>query len=91
MKSLEKHSIMGLKALRLNSALIITVTPTFEALVAPLEWCLYLLGTVVVPLHSVLAQFFEPSIVFIYSCPVEIPFWQREMYRKATNDEFSIL
>jgi len=38
-RSLEKHSIMGLTGIRLNSALKFTVTATSEGLFAPLEGC----------------------------------------------------
>jgi len=62
--------------LRLNSALIFTVSATSEGLFAPLEGCLCLLGAIVIVLHSFLAQYSEPSLVFIISFPVEIPLWQ---------------
>jgi len=62
--------------LRLNSALIFTVTATSEGPFAPLEGCLCLLGAIIVVLHSFLAQYFEPSTVYIFSFPVEIPLWQ---------------
>jgi len=62
--------------LRLNSALIFTVTATSEGLFAPLEGCLCLLGAIIIMLHSFLAQYFEPLIVYIFSFPVEIPLWQ---------------
>jgi hypothetical protein len=62
--------------LRLNSALIFTVTVTSEGLFAPLEGCLCLLGTIIIVLHSFLALYFEPSIVYIFSFAVEITLWQ---------------
>ena len=47
-----------------------------EGLFAPLEGCLYLLCAIIIVLHSFLAQYFDPSIVYIFSFPVEIPLWQ---------------
>jgi hypothetical protein len=61
--------------LRLNSALIFTVTATTEGLFAMLEGFLCLLGMIIIVLHSFLAQYFEPSIVYIFRFPVEIPLW----------------
>jgi hypothetical protein len=43
---------------------------------SPLEGCLSLLGAIIIVLHSFLAQYFKPSIVYIFSLPVEIPLWQ---------------
>jgi len=63
--------------LRLNSALIFTVTATSEGLFAPLEGCLCLLGGIIIILHLVLAPYFELLIVYIFSFLVEIPHWQR--------------
>jgi len=77
--------------LRFNSALIFTVTATSEGLFAPLEGCLRLLGTVIMVLHSVLAQYFEPLIVYILCFPAEIPLWQSYKHSKANSDVFSIL
>jgi hypothetical protein len=74
-RCLEKHSIMGSTAIRLNSALIFTVTATSECLFAPLEECVCHLGPNIIVLQSFLAQYFEPSIVYIFSFPVEIPLW----------------
>ena len=48
--------------LRLNSALIFTVTATSEDLFAPVEGCLCLLGAIIIILHSVLAQYIEPLL-----------------------------
>jgi len=62
--------------LRLNSALIFTVTATSDGLFAPLEGCLCLLGAILIVLHSFFAQYFEPSSVYIFSFPVEVPLWQ---------------
>ena len=62
--------------LRLNSALIFTVTATSEGLFAPLEGCVCVLGAIIIVLHSFLAQYFEPSIVYIFSFPVAIALWQ---------------
>jgi len=58
--------------LRLNSALIFTITTTSKGQLALLEGCLFLLGTIVIVLHSFLAQYFEPLIVYIFSFLVEI-------------------
>jgi len=77
--------------LRLNSALIFAVTATSEGLFAPLEGCLCQLGAIIIELHSFLAQYFEPPIVYFFSFPVEIPIWQCLTNRKANNDVFSIL
>jgi hypothetical protein len=60
----------------LNRALIFTVTATSEGLFAPLEGRLCHLGAIIIVLHSFLAQYFEQSIVYIFSFPVEIPVWQ---------------
>ena len=60
----------------LNAALILTVTAMSEGLFAPLEGCICLLGAIFIVLHTFLAQYFEPSIVYIFSFQVEIPFWQ---------------
>jgi len=62
--------------LRLNSALLFTVTATSEGLLSPLEACFSLLGTIIIVLHSFFTQSFEPSIVYIFSIPVEIALWQ---------------
>ena len=59
----------------LNSALIFTVTATSEGLFAPLEQCLCLLGVIIIVLHLFLEKCFEPSIVYIFCFPVEIPLW----------------
>jgi len=58
---------------------------------APLEGCLYILAAVILVLHSFLAHYFEPSIVCIFSFPVDIPLWQSGKHPKATNDVFYIL
>jgi len=75
-RSLENHSILGLTAIRLNSALISAVTATSEGLSAPLEGCLCLVCTMIIVLHLFLAQYFEPLILYIFSFLVEIPLWQ---------------
>jgi hypothetical protein len=62
--------------LRLSSALLFTVTATCEGLFSPLEECFIHLGTIIIVLHSFLAQFLEPSIVYIFYVPVEILLWQ---------------
>jgi len=62
--------------LRLNSASIFTVTARSGGLFAPLEGCLCLLGVTIIVFHSFLPQYFEPSIVYIFSFPVEILLWQ---------------
>jgi hypothetical protein len=61
---------------RLNSALTFTFTVTSEGLFAPLELCVCLLGATIIVLHSFLAQYFDPSMVYIPSFPVEIPLCQ---------------
>jgi len=62
--------------LRLNSALIFTVTAMSEDLFEPLEGSLYLLGAIMIVLHLFLAQYFEPLIGYIFSFPMEILLWQ---------------
>ena len=62
-----------------------------KGLFAPLEGCLCHLGTIIIVLHSFLAQYFKLSIVYVFSFPVEIPLWQSKKHRKANNDVFSIL
>jgi hypothetical protein len=62
-----------------------------EGLFAPLEGCLCHLDAIIIVLHSSFAQYFEPSIVYIFSFQVEIPLWQSYKHRKANNDVFSIL
>jgi len=62
--------------LKLNSELIFTVTATSEGLFALLDGCLCLLGVIIIVWHSFLAQYFEPSIVHIFSFLVENPLWQ---------------
>ena len=47
-----------------------------EGLFAPLEGCSCHLGAMIIESHSLLAQYFEPSIVYIFRFPVEIPLWQ---------------
>ena len=42
-------------------------------LYAPLEGSLCLLGAILIVLHLFLAQYSKPSIVYIFSFPVEIP------------------
>jgi hypothetical protein len=91
MRSIEKHSILGLTGIRLNSALIFTVTATSEGLFAPVEWCLCLLGAFIIGLHSFLAQYIEPSIVYIFSFSVENLLWQRQKHCKSNNEVFSVL
>jgi len=58
---------------------------------APLEGCLCLLGQIIIVLRLFFAQYFEPSIVYIFSFLVEITLWQSEKHRSAKNDVFSIL
>jgi hypothetical protein len=62
-----------------------------EGLFAPLEGCLRHHGAIIIVLHSFLAQYSEPLILYIFSFPVEIPIWQSEKHRNANNDVFSIL
>jgi hypothetical protein len=62
--------------LRLHSALLFTVTVTSEGIFAPLERFLCLLGGFIIILHSFLAQYIEPLIVYTFSFLVEIPLWQ---------------
>jgi hypothetical protein len=61
---------------RLNSALIFTVTAISEGLFAPLEVCLCLLGAIIIVLQWFLPQYFEPSIVYIFNFQMDIPLWQ---------------
>jgi len=61
---------------RFNSALVFTVTATSEGLFAPLEGSLFVLGAIIIVLNLFLAQYFEPSIVYIFSFPMEILLWQ---------------
>jgi len=70
------HTTLGLTAIRLNSPLIFMVTAMSEGLFAPLEGCLCPLGGVFIVFHLFLAQYFKPSIVYIFNFPVEIPFGQ---------------
>jgi hypothetical protein len=62
--------------LTFNSALIFTVTAMSEGLCALLQGSLCLRGAILIVLHSFLAQYFEPSIVYIFRFQMEIPFWQ---------------
>jgi hypothetical protein len=62
--------------LKLNSVLIFTITVTSQGLFAPLEGSLCLLGAILIVLDAFLAPYFEPSIVYIFSFPMEIPLWQ---------------
>jgi len=62
--------------LRLNWPLIFTVTATSEGLFEPLEGCLCHLGAIIIVLQSFLAKYFGPSIVYIFSFPVDITLWQ---------------
>jgi len=77
--------------LRLSSGLLFTVTATSEGLLSPLEGCLSLLGAMMIVLHSFLARYFEPWIVYIFSLPVEIPLWQSNNHLNGNNDVISIL
>jgi len=70
--------------LRLNWPLIFTVTPTSEGLFAPLAGCLCHLGAIIIGLHSFLAQYFEPLIVYILSFPVEMPVGRPNSIAKRT-------
>jgi len=62
-----------------------------ESVFAPLEGCLCFLGAVIMVLHLFLAQYFEPSIVYIVSFPAEILLWQCQKHCKANNEGFYIL
>jgi len=62
--------------LKLNSALMFTVTATSEGLFAQFEESLCLLSGIIIVLHSFLSQYFEPLIVYIFSIALEIPRWQ---------------
>jgi hypothetical protein len=73
MRSLAKYSLLGLTAIGLHSALIFMGTATSEDLLAPLAGCFSLVGAVITVLHSCLALYFEPLIVYILSSLVEIP------------------
>ena len=55
-----------------------------EGLFAPLEGCLCHLGAILIVLHSFLAQYFEPLIVYIFSFPVEFPFGTAKSIAKRT-------
>jgi hypothetical protein len=68
-----------------------TVTATSEGLFALLEGCLCHLVVVIIVLHSVLAQYFKPLIVYIFSFPVEITLGQSCKNHKVINHIFSIL
>ena len=68
--------------LGLNSALIFTVTATSEGLFALLETCLCLLAMIIIVLHLFLAQYFEPSIVYICSFLVESHFGRAKSIAK---------
>jgi hypothetical protein len=61
--------------LRLNSALMFTVTAMAEGLFAPHEDCFCLCGAFIIVLHSFLAQNFETLIVYIFSFQVETSLW----------------
>jgi len=97
-RSLEKHSIMGLTAIRLHSDWT-QIKHSIDIHCYSNVWrsiCIawrvfYHLGVIIIVLHSFLAQYFEPSIVYIFSFPVEIPLWQSYKYLKANNYVFSIL
>jgi hypothetical protein len=77
--------------LRFHSALLFTVTAMSEGVFSPHEGCLSLLGTMIIVLHSFLAQFSEKSIMYIFSFPVEIPVWQSKKHPKANKEVFCIL
>jgi hypothetical protein len=70
--------------------LIFTVTAMSEGLFALLEGCLCHLGVIIKILYWFLAQYFEPSIVYSFSFPVEIPLWQCYKHHIANNVVFSI-
>jgi hypothetical protein len=76
---------------RLNSALISTVTATSDGLFAQRDGCLGLLGTILIVLNLMLAQYFKPSNVYIFSFVIEIPLWQSQKHRTMNNDAFCIL
>ena len=56
----------------LNSALIFTGTATSEGVFAPLDGSLCLRGAILIVLQCFLAQYFEPSIVYIFRFPMDI-------------------
>jgi hypothetical protein len=60
----------------LTSAFIFTATATSEGLFAPPDGSLCLLGAILIVLHSFLAQYFEQSIVYIFSFPLENALWE---------------
>jgi hypothetical protein len=62
--------------LQLNSAWIFTVRVMPDGPYAPHEGYLSLLGTVITELHTILAKFFEPFIVYIIWFIAEIPLRQ---------------
>jgi hypothetical protein len=82
---------MRFTAIRLLSALKLAVTAMSEGLTAPLEACRCHLGTILTVLHPVLAEYVKPSIVYIFSFPVEIMHWQSSKLQNVNNDVFSIL
>jgi len=90
-RSLEKHLIVVLTGIRLNSALKFTVPAMSEGQFAPHDMCWCLLGTIIIVLHSFLAQHIEILILYIFNFLVEIPLWQSQMHCKWNNDVFSIL
>jgi len=75
----------------LHSALILTDTARSEGQFAPDEGCLCIPGASIIVLHLFLAKYLKPSIVYIFSFPVEIPLLQNSNNRSANNDVYSIL
>jgi len=77
--------------LRINSAMIYSITATSEGLFASAQGCLCLLDAIIIGLHSVFAHIIEPSIVSIVRFPAQIPLSPSQMHRKVNNDVSSIL
>jgi hypothetical protein len=77
--------------LRVNSALIVTVTVKSEGVFAPLEWCLCHLDSIIIVMNLLLTQYSPPCIVYVFSFSVDIPASQNRHRCKANNDIFSML
>jgi len=71
--------------LRLNSARIFIGTAKSQHSFSPLEESLCLLGAIMIVLHSFLAQYIDPSIVYTFRLLLQIPFSQTQ-YRCSAND-----
>jgi len=71
---------MGLTAIRLNSDQTqhwySLLQQRLKVYLHHLKGVYAFFGVIIIVLHSFLAQYIEPSIVYIFSFPVEIPLWQ---------------